>query len=72
MGPPQIARLMDSAKYHESFISYRSVAANYTFIQKSGIEEFARLEMEKRKFLRHLIESYDEGRSKSFYIVVNW
>ena len=23
--------------------------------------------MEKQKFLRHLIDNYDEGRSKSFY-----
>ncbi len=63
----RIAKLLDSAKYQDSFISYRPLAANYTFIQKNGIEEFARLEMEKQKFLRHLIDNYNEGRSKSFY-----
>jgi len=63
----KVARLLDSAKHQDSFISYRPLAANFTFIQENGIEEFARLEMEKQKFLRHLIDNYDEGRSKSFY-----
>jgi len=58
---------MDSAKYRDSFISYRPVAVNFAFIQKNGIEEFVRLEMEKQKFLRYLIDNYNEGRSKSFY-----
>lgn len=63
----KVAKLLDSAKYNDSFISYRPLAANYAFIQKNGIEEFIRLETEKQKFLRHLIDNYDEGRSKSFY-----
>jgi len=63
----RVARLLDSAKYQDSFLSYRPIAANFAFIQKNGIEEFARLEIEKQKFLRHLIDNYDEGRSKSFY-----
>ncbi len=63
----KVARLLDSAKQHDSFISHRSLAANFAFIQENGIEEFTRLEMEKQKFLRHLIDNYDEGRSKSFY-----
>ena len=62
-----MARLVDSAKSYDSFISYKPLAASFAFIQKYGIEEFARLENEKQRFLRHLIDSYDEGRSKSFY-----
>jgi len=63
----RVARVLDAAKYHDSFISYRPVPANFTFIQKNGIEEFVRLELEKLKFLQYLIDNYDEGRSKSFY-----
>ena len=63
----RVVRLLDSAKYKDSFLSHRPLAANFTFIQKNGIEEFARLEVEKQKFLRHLIDNYDDGRSKSFY-----
>jgi hypothetical protein len=63
----RVAKLLDSAKYKDSFLSHKPLAANYAFIQKNGIEEFVRLEMEKQKLLRHLIDNYDEGRSKSFY-----
>ena len=63
----RVAKLLDSAKYKDSFLSHRPVAANFAFIQKNGIGEFARREVEKQKFLRHLTDNYDEGRSKSFY-----
>ena len=63
----KVTKVLDSAKYHDSFISYRPLVANFTFIQKNGIVEFVRLEMEKQRFLRHLIDKYDEGRSKGFY-----
>jgi len=66
-GCEKVARLLDSAKHKDSFLSHRPLAVNFTFIQKNGIEEFARLEIEKQEFLRHLIDNYDEGRSKSFY-----
>jgi len=63
----RVAKVLDGAKYHDSFLSYRPLADNFAFIQKNGIEEFVRLEFEKLRFLRHLIDNYDEGRSKSFY-----
>ena len=65
----KVAKLLNSAKYHDSFISYKPITANFAFIQKNGIEEFARLEIEKQKFLRQLIDNYNEGRSKGFYCV---
>jgi len=66
-GCERVAKLLDSAKYKDSFLSHKPLATNYAFIQKNGIEEFVRLEMEKQKFLRYLIDNYDDGRSKSFY-----
>jgi len=68
-GCERVAKLLESSKYKDSFLSHRPVAANFAFIQKNGIEEFVRLEMEKQKFLKHLIKNYDEGRSKSFYCI---
>ena len=58
---------MESSRHQDSFLSHRPLPANYAFIQKHGIEEFARLEMEKLEFLRDLIDNYNEGRSRSFY-----
>ncbi|HEX73887.1 MAG TPA: DUF3795 domain-containing protein [Dehalococcoidia bacterium] len=63
----KIGKLLDSAKNKDSFISYKPLTANFALIQKNGIEEFAQLEIKKQAFLRHLIDNYDEGRSKSFY-----
>jgi hypothetical protein len=66
-GCEKVAKIFDAAKHQDSFISYKPLADNFAFIQKHGIEEFARLEVEKQKSLHHLIDNYDEGRSKSFY-----
>jgi len=66
-GCERVARLLDSANYQNSFLSHRPIAANFAFIQKNGIEEFARLEIEKLEFLKYLLNTYNEGRSKSFY-----
>jgi len=63
----RVARVLDAAHNQDSFISYRPVPANFSFIREHGIKEFARREMEKQEFLRYLLANYDEGRSKSFY-----
>ncbi len=51
----------------DSVISYKPIAANFAFIQKHGIEEFARLEFEKQKLLIYLLDNYNDGRSRRFY-----
>lgn len=66
-GCAKAAKRLDWGKSHDSVISYRPLTANFAFIQAHGIDEFARLEMEKQKLLKHLIENYDDGRAKSFY-----
>lgn len=63
----RITRVLDAAKFQDSFISYRPLAGNLTFIRENGIEEFVRWEMAKQELLKHLINNYDEGRSKGFY-----
>ena len=61
-----MVRNLDAAKGHHSFISYQPLAGNLTFIKEKGIEVFAKLENEKIAFLKELLESYDDGRSKGF------
>jgi hypothetical protein len=63
----RITRVLDAAKFQDSFISYRPLAGNLTFIRENGIEELVRWEMAKQELLKHLINNYDEGRSKGFY-----
>jgi len=66
-GCERLARLLESAKHKDSFLSHWPIIANLTFIREHGIEEFARLETEKVEFLKSLLNNYDDGRSKSFY-----
>lgn len=66
-GCERVVKLLNSARYQDSFLSHRPIEANFSFIREHGIEEFAHLEMEKQEFLKHLLANYDEGRSKSFY-----
>ena len=65
----RVSRVMDGAKQVDSFISYRPLAANFTSIQRHGIEEFARREMAKLELLGYLLEHFDEGRSKTSYCI---
>jgi len=63
----RIAKVIDSAKHLDSFISYQPVPGNLDFIRKNGIEEFAKLELQKQELLLYLLDNFDDGRSKSFY-----
>lgn len=63
----RLSVLLDSARYRDSFLSHRPIAANFAFIQEHGIEQFAKKETAKVEFLRKLIDNYDDGRAKGFY-----
>jgi hypothetical protein len=63
----RVSRVMEAAKQSDSFISYRPLAANFAFIQRHGIDEFARREMAEMELLVYFLEHYDDGRSKAFY-----
>lgn len=64
-GCGKIARSLNAKM--DSFISYQTLRANFAFIQEHGIEEFARLEAERKKLLIHLLDSNNDGRAKLFY-----
>jgi len=66
-GCEKVAKNLAAARHKDSFISYRPLADNFAYIRSNGIEEFVGRETEKQEFLRHLIDNYDEGRSKGFY-----
>ena len=63
----RVKRNLKAAETVDSFISYRRLATNLALIRENGLEAFVNLETEKLKLLRHLIENYDDGRSKGYY-----
>ena len=68
-GCERVAKLFDSAKKGDSFISYKPIPDNYASIRKNGVAEFVRVQNEKETLLQYLLDNYDEGRSKSFYCI---
>ena len=54
----------------DSFISYQPLSASFESIQKNGLEAYVGVEMEKQTPLKHLLNSYNDGRSKGFYCLV--
>jgi hypothetical protein len=50
----------------DSFVSYQKINENISLIQKHGLPEWDRLQREKERMLRKLIDEYDEGRSRSY------
>ena len=58
---------MEAAQSRDSFIYYKPLLANFSFIQKNGVYEFALKELKKQKYLLQLLDGYDDGRSKLFY-----
>jgi hypothetical protein len=60
------AQLMETGEGHDSFISYRSVLSNNTYIRTKGIVKFAAIAAEKQKVLIYILDNFDDGRSKLF------
>jgi len=51
----------------DSFVTHRDCFRNLQEIRRNGIESFITQHKLRMKFLRNLLEKYDDGRSKSFY-----
>jgi hypothetical protein len=54
-------------KKHDSFKCYQKLEDDVAFVQKNGIKEFERLQKEREKLLRDMLQNFNEGRSKSYY-----
>ena len=63
----KIYQVKEAAQDRDTFISYKPISANIEFIRKNGLSDFATQQYEKQKLLLHLLEKYDDGRSKLFY-----
>jgi hypothetical protein len=57
---------MESEQGYDSFISYKPVSKNLTFVRKYGIAEFAKQAIEKQELLKYILDNYNDGRSKLF------
>jgi hypothetical protein len=54
-------------KGSSSYPPYRKVMPNLNFIREFGIEKFMEQQNKRIKFLKTMIDNYNDGRSRSFY-----
>ena len=54
---------------YDSFVTHKKTEPNLDFIRKHGVEKFIEQQKERIKFLKDMLEGFNEGRSRSFYCV---
>jgi hypothetical protein len=64
---PRVIKQLQQAKHADSLLSYQTIDANFKYVRKNGIEKWGTRQQEKIDFLKALLESYNDGRSKGFY-----
>ena len=54
---------------YDSFVTHKKTEPNLYFIKKHGVEKFIEQQKERIKFLKDMLEEFNEGRSRSFYCI---
>ena len=54
-------------KESSSYPSYKKVISNLNFIRENGIKKFIEQQKKRMKLLETMIETFDDGRSRSFF-----
>lgn len=54
---------------YDSFLTYRNLMSNLSFIGEHGVKGFARQQKKRILLLETMLKCFDEGRSKSFYCI---
>jgi hypothetical protein len=55
----------------DSFVTHYKCRSNIQNLKKIGIEDFLKMEEEKKKILELMLEKYNPGRSMSFYCIAS-
>ncbi len=54
---------------YDSFLTYKKVSSNLSFIRKNGIEKFIEQQRKRIRLLEAMIKNFDDGRSRSFFCI---
>jgi hypothetical protein len=58
-------------KIKDSFKCYQTLETDISFILENGLEEFIKLQKIREKFLKEMLNDYNDGRSKSYYCIAS-
>lgn len=53
----------------DSFVCYQKLEANIAFVQARGLEEFVQAQKTRERWLRKMLDGFNEGRSKTYYSI---
>ena len=57
----------DTGKELDSFKCYQKLEDDIHFIKENGVDKFAEVQSVRERLLAHMLEEFNEGRSKSYY-----
>jgi len=60
---------IETGKKYDSFKCYQTLEEDISFINKNGINEFEKIQKQREHLLKEMLESFNEGRSKSYYCI---
>ena len=63
----KVYQLLQAAQLRDSFLSYKPVPDNLSFMKQNGVAAFAREMEAKQQVLLKLLQKFDDGRAKLFY-----
>jgi hypothetical protein len=59
----------DAGKQHDSFKCYQKLEYDIHYIQEYGVEKFEVVQKQREQLLTHMLNEFNEGRSKSYYCI---
>jgi len=59
----------EAGKHHDSFKCYQTLEDDISFIDTQGIAEFEKIQKQRERVLREMLQDFNEGRSKSYYCI---
>ena len=65
----KFASWLDKWRQEDSFLTHRKIKPNLDFIREHGLEKFLEQQRKRMGLLEKMLESFDDGRSRSSYCI---
>ncbi len=59
----------ETGKTVDSFTCYQKLEENISFIQKHGIGAYEKIQRQRERLLKEILQEFNEGRSKRYYCI---
>lgn len=61
----------ETGKKKDSFKCYQKLENDIAFINKNGVAEFEKTQIDREEILKDMLKEFNEGRSKSYYCIAS-